>query len=193
VPTIMGMQPQVQLAGTTPVPVPAGNMAASHVAQRLEHLAAQAQARQAVATSGPVPPLALDKALPAAGPASGSVLQGTLSIGPQGPSSALSTSTSLALSGYSNLDALVQQATAAAAAAAAAGSGPHSAGAPVLLPSIRTDARSSAGVGASHTASPSTVRGHMTPSAAGLHPATPAGEMICVCEHRRHRGCMGVA
>lgn len=175
VPTVSVMQPQVQL-GATPVPVPAGNMAASHVAQRLEHLAAQAQARQAVWSSGPVPPLALDKALPAAGPASGSGRQASLAIGPQGPSSARSTSTSLALSGASNL---VQQVT-AAAAAAAAGSGPQSAGAPaVLLPSIRTEARVSAGVCASHTASPSTARGHMTPSAAGLPPAaTPSGAQL---------------
>jgi hypothetical protein len=181
VPTVTGMQPQMQL-GATPVPVSAGNMAASHVAQRLEHLAAQAQARQSAGSAGPVPPLALDKALPiAAGPASGSALQASLSIGPQGPSSARSTSTSLALSGYTNLDALVQQATAAAAAAAAAGSGPQSAGAPgVLLPAIRTEARVSAGVGASHTASPSTVRGY-TPSAAGIPPATtPSGMSECV-------------
>lgn len=148
--------------------------AAAHVAQRLEHLAAQAQAR-AVATGGPVPPISLDKlGGPLSGPLSGHHLT---VLGAVGPSSARSAGNN---SSFNNLDLLVKQANAAAAA-----SGPASTGATAgLLASICTDRRSSAGTGTDAAAACS-VGLHLTPRGGSTQPsATPTGQGLAAggCE-----------
>jgi hypothetical protein len=143
--------------------------AAAHVAQRLEHLAAQAQAR-AAATGGPAPPTSMDKlGGPLSGPLSGNQL--TL-LGAVGPSSARSAGIN-SNNSFNNLDLLVKQANAAAAA-----SGPASAGAPAgLLGSVRTDRRSSAGTGADAAAAGAFVGLHLTPRGSSTQPsATPTSQ-----------------
>jgi hypothetical protein len=152
----------VQILQANAAPGATHDAAAAHVAQRLEHLVAQAQAVRSAA--GPVPPLVLDKtgASLSSGPPSRSAQHPA--VGPMGPSSigglqppaaARSASNS-----FNNLDLLVRQANAAVA-------GPPSAGAPAgLLPGIRTSAerRSSAGTGL-----------HLTPRGASTAGATPTG------------------
>jgi hypothetical protein len=137
------------------------------VAQRLQHLAAQAQAR-AAATGGPVPPTSLGKLVgPLSGPLSGNQLT---VLGASGPNSERSAGNS---NSFNNLDLLVKQANAAAAA-----SGPASTGAPAgLLASICTDRRSSAGTGADAAAAGAVMGLHLTPRGGSTQPsATPTGQ-----------------
>lgn len=154
-------QPQLHTLGSTG-PVVGRDAAAAHVAQRLEHLAAQAQARTG---AGPVPPISLDKL---GGPVSGPTSGNLTSLGLMGPNSARSGSLN---NSFNNLDLLVKQANAAAAA-----SGPTSAGAPAgVLASIRTDRRSSAGGGA-EAVSAGLMGLHRTPrEGTMLRTATPTG------------------
>ena len=170
---VANLQPPVQILQANAAPGAAHDAAAAHVAQRLEHLAAQAQAVRTPA--GPVPPsLVVDKtgAPLSSGPPSRSPQHPA--GGPMGPSSTgglqLPAAARSASNSFNNLDLLVRQANAAVAV-----SGPPSAGAPAgLLPGIRTTAerRSSAGTGLP----PLTPRG---PSTAGVTPtgytAAPGG------------------
>jgi hypothetical protein len=179
--------PQALLAGTAAAAAPAsGDAATAHVAQRLEHLAAQAH--QHVRPAGPVPPISIDKL---GGPASSGPTSGRLVLGPL---SARSLGGGSATSSFNNLDQLVRQANAAAAA-----SGPASAGAPAgLLPTIRTDRRSSAG-GAAEPASAGGLMGlHLTPregsmlSAGGCWAAGRVLRVVCRTQQQQQQACCGV-
>lgn len=165
-------QPPQGLAGTAAAAAaPAsGDAATAHVAQRLEHLAAQAH--QHVRPAGPVPP-----------PISVSTLGGPTSTGPNsarlavGPLSAGSLGGGSATNSFNNLDQLVRQANAAAAA-----SGPSSAGAPAgLLPHTRTDRRSSAGGAAEPAAAGGLMGLHLTPREGSMLSAGGCCAAACHC------------